>query len=225
MPLHGPAHDHPRVEIEHNRQIQPPLSSWDVGEVSHPLLIRCVGLRLPIPHIGRSHRASACDVTRNLESYSGNQTSLSHEPGGAVLAAGNVPVPQISPYARAAVRLVTRLKALSNPHQNRSISHRAVALSSSEPLIEPARGHAERLAHPSDRPDTTVMRHERVLHWGSFAKYASAFFKMSRSAVTFISSPSRRNNSASSGLIFPLPGNGLSGSWSNCRSQAFNTLR
>ena len=32
------------------------------------------------------------------------------------------------------------------------------------------------------------------------------FFKMSRSAVTFISSRFSRNNSASPGLILPLPG-------------------
>ena len=58
----------------------------------------------------------------------------------------------------------------------------------------------------------SVTCHEGVLHWGSFAKYASAFFRMSRSAVTFINSRFNRKISASSDFIFPLPGNGLSGS-------------
>src|SRR5580765_4972165 len=169
------ADHHPRVEIEHDRQIQPALSSWDVGEVSYPLLIRFAGFKMPIQYIGCDHRASTCIVTRSLESYSSDEAILAHEPSGAVLATGHVPVPQISPYAWAAVGLMTRLKALSDPHQDRSIGHRAIALRPSEPLIEPARGHPQCLAHPSERPDATVTCHEGVLHWGSFAKYASAF--------------------------------------------------
>src|ERR1700686_2459673 len=108
--------------------------------------------------------------------------------------------------------MVTCVEALADPYQQRPIGHRAVALGPIEPLIEPTSGHAECLAHPSHRPDAAVTYHEGVLHWDSFAKYASAFFNVSRSAVTFISSRFKRNSSACSGLIFPLPGKGLSGS-------------
>src|SRR6185437_367927 len=93
------------VQVEHDGKIDPALSGWDVGEVSHPLLIRAAGLKLPIQDIGCDYRALAQIVRRTLETWASDDPSLVHEPSDAVLATRYIPVPQIAPYAGAAVGL------------------------------------------------------------------------------------------------------------------------
>src|ERR1700686_4743430 len=52
------------------------------------------------------------------------------------------------------------------------------------PGIEPPPRDPERPAQPFRRPDPPVLRDEGELHVDSFAKYAAAFFRMSRSAFS-----------------------------------------
>src|SRR3970282_1875558 len=52
------------------------------------------------------------------------------------------------------------------------------------PGVVPAGVQAEHPAHASKAEFLLVVEHKRVLHPDSLAKYAAAFFKMSRSSVT-----------------------------------------
>ena len=81
--------------------------------------------------------------------------------------------PLVSPHTGTAIGVVTCFEALADPYQQRPNGHLAVTLGPIWPLIEPASGYTERLAHPSYRPDAAVTCDEGVLHWDSFAKYAS----------------------------------------------------
>ncbi len=65
-----------------------------------------------------------------------------------------------------------------------------------QPGIEVAVMHSH---HTADAPYPkliTIISYERIPYWGSLAKYAAAFFRISRSSSTRFSSAFRRANSA-----------------------------
>ena len=75
------------------------------------------------------------------------------------------------------------------------------------PGIEPASAHVEDAAY-GGQPKLLLMRlHDPVRHRTSVAKYAAAFFTMSRSSVTRASSRFRRVISVVRSLRAPDPGN------------------
>lgn len=88
-----------------------------------------------------------------------------------------------------------------------------------EPGIEAAPRDTERPAHPFDRSDSSVLRDKGELHLLSFAKWAAAFFRMSRSALSLCTSRRSRSISACSGFISPCPGNASCGSASYALTQ------
>src|SRR5262245_16455222 len=57
-----------------------------------------------------------------------------------------------------------------------------------QPGIEATPRDTERPAQPIRRPDSPMLRNEPELHVDSFAKYAAAFFRMSRSVFSLITS-------------------------------------
>src|SRR4029078_11560449 len=63
------------------------------------------------------------------------------------------------------------------------VSTAAGAARSCHPRIEATPRDTERLAHPQHWPYPSVLRDEAGLHVDSFAHYAAAFFRMSRSAL------------------------------------------
>ena len=50
--LHGPPDDAARVQVEHDRQIQPALPRPDEGDVGGPPLVWMVGLEVTLEHVG-----------------------------------------------------------------------------------------------------------------------------------------------------------------------------
>src|SRR5690606_3314469 len=77
-----------------------------------------------------------------------------------------------------------------------------------QPCVVPAAMHAEHTAHRGQPEFSCVFLHERVLHPDCLAKYAAAFFRMSRSSVTRRSSACNRLTSAlcSTGALADAPG-------------------
>src|SRR5881628_2821249 len=69
-----------------------------------------------------------------------------------------------------------------------------------QPAIEPTTTHVQHPAHPHDPKLSVMVTDEGILHRRSLAKYAAAFFKISRSSVTRASS---RFTRASSSAAFP----------------------
>src|SRR5579863_3706528 len=81
--------------------------------------------------------------------------------------------------------------------QKLAVLHRPAALRPVAPLVIAAARHAEHGAHPCHLEEPHMPANEGVLHGSSRAKYAAAFFRMSRSSVTFASSRLRRATSPS----------------------------
>src|SRR4051812_10081763 len=78
----------------------------------------------------------------------------------------------------------TASERLANLHDERFVAHLPARKRSSRPGVEAASRDAEDAAHASDAELVFVLLDEVKLHFWSSAKYASAFFRMSRSSVT-----------------------------------------
>src|SRR5437899_10506440 len=74
------------------------------------------------------------------------------------------------------------------------------------PVVEPAAGDAQHPAQHGNPELHVVVPDELVPHGSSFAKYAAAFCRMSRSSVTCLSSRFSRSSSfCSSRCLRPVP--------------------
>src|SRR5206468_6052828 len=83
----------------------------------------------------------------------------------------------------------------------------------------------EDAAEPADRERLSGLLHEPELHFRSSAKYAKAFFKMSRSWVTSRSLVSRSRMRCACGASRPRPGNASRGVVASCSFQRCSKLR
>lgn len=87
--------DHPaREQINHHRQIQPPLVGLDVGDVGHPDLVGRIHLELPVQGVGcGDSRLAAISPWATLVANLGQDACKAGQPGDPVL--GNL-LPQIA---------------------------------------------------------------------------------------------------------------------------------
>src|SRR5205823_14677256 len=108
---------------------------------------------------------------------------------------------QVVPHAPGAIGPVARKKASTDLRAEILVALDASAAWPCQPAIKPTSRDTERLAQPFRRPDPPVLRNETELHVDSFAKYAAAFFRMSRSAFSLATSRLRRAISDCSGFI------------------------
>src|SRR6267378_933368 len=107
----------------------------------------------------------------------------------------------VVPHTPGAVGSVARKEAGANLRAQLFIASAALAARSCQPGIEATPRDTERLAQPIRRPDPPVLRNETELHIDSFAKYAAAFFRMSRSAFSLATSRLSCAISSCSGFI------------------------
>jgi len=66
-------------------------------------------------------------------------------------------------------------------HGQPKVLERVLRVTAAEPGVETGTRDLQGRAHQTDREDLSVLEHELEPQLRSFAKYASAFFKMSRS--------------------------------------------
>src|SRR5271167_461986 len=102
----------------------------------------------------------------------------------------------VVPYATCSIGSVAREEARAHLRCQRFVTLRTRTARSCQPGIKATPRDPERPAQPSRRPNPPVLRDEADLHIDSFAKYAAAFFRMSRSALSFVTSRFSRAISA-----------------------------
>lgn len=104
--LRGPADYAAREQINHDRQIQPPLVGPDMGDVCHPDLVWRINLELPIQGVGRDHgRLATISPRTSLIADLGGDTRKASQPSDPVL--GNL-LPQVA-------QIVSQLAIAVNP--------------------------------------------------------------------------------------------------------------
>ena len=126
---------------------------------------------------------------------------LTAQSGNAVTAADDALLLQYPPRLVGAVCLARLQMQGSDRPQQFSVFYSVTALGPAQPVVKAAAGHAQGPAQPGNLELLAMPPNERVLHGSSRAKYAAAFFRMSRSSVTFSSSRFRRATSLSSDAV------------------------
>src|SRR3989441_3713010 len=112
-----------------------------------------------------------------------------------MLAAGNALLVQDTPGLEGAIGLAMFLVHAANIGQQALIGLDSRARRTLPPVVEPAAGDAQHSTQHGNPELRVVVPDELVPHGSSFAKYAAAFFRMSRSSVTCLSSRFRRSSS------------------------------
>src|SRR5437867_2976288 len=125
----------------------------------------------------------------------GFNPSLSSQSCHPVFAAGHALPVQGTPGLEGAIGLAMFPVHATNIGQQARIGLDSRARRTLPPLVEPAAGDAQDAAQHGNPELRVVLPDELVPHGSSFAKYAAAFFRMSRSSVTCLSSRFRRSSS------------------------------
>src|SRR3979490_752530 len=86
----------------------------------------------------------------------------------------------VVPHPPGAIGSIAGEEAGANLRAQLLIAPAALTARPCQPSIEPTPRDTERPAQPSRRPGPPVLRDEGELHVDSFAKYAAAFFTLSR---------------------------------------------
>src|SRR6202012_2952574 len=108
---------------------------------------------------------------------------------------------QVVPHPPGAIGSIAGEEAGASLRAQLFIAPAALTARPCQPGIEPTPRDTERLAQPSRGPDPPVLRNESELHLASLAKYAAAFFRMSLSAFSLITSRLSGAISSCSGFI------------------------
>src|SRR5690606_23499806 len=175
---------------------QPSLLGADVGDVRHPCAIGRSHVELLLQEVlGHQAGAPASIAWPALVTRLRAQTVLAHEPRHTVPATVLTQIPQIMGNLAITINMAAILPALTDEPHEPSILKRTSAVRRTAPGVVATGVNPEHRTHASYRENGDMIANEGVPHWDCFAKYAAAFFKMSRSSVTRRSSAFRRRTS------------------------------
>src|SRR6185436_10541038 len=205
---HGPTHHHATTEVNQHRQIQPTLGGPNVGYIATPRAICASNLlhaKSPLQQVIR-HHLTMFGVGRRwspAQSSARPQPRFTHQPSNPLPTATPATFPYFPMNARATIGGST---VLINGRNQRP-QHRIFPSSGTRyaPLsrIETGARYLQYPTHRSQRKLFAITANAGVPHDFSFAKYAAAFFKKSRSSVTRANS--RRNRRSSSSWLVTRP--------------------
>src|SRR5690606_32887907 len=205
-----------RVQVHHRRQVQPALVGADVGDVGDPDLVRRVRSEVAVQHIvDHADRATPMAGLAPVADLRAQPFGL-HQPLYAVAAAGLARFAQVQRDLAVAVHASTGQPGVLDQAQQPLILALAQAGRLPNPGVVAAPVHAEHPAHRDQSELADMRAHERVLRPYPLAKYAAAFFRMSRSSVTRRSSALRRRISAESVPAGAEPAAGLPAFFAFC---------
>ena len=167
----GGADDLAGVDVEHDRQIEPPFARAQLGDVSHPELVRRSGFEPPVHEVrsgrhGRTHRG------RTKEALLGTASDAlpTHDPGNAV-PSGRFAFPaKRPPDPRRPVGLATLSVHASDTHRQPFIVAIAERRLATEPGVVAAAGDLQDPTHAAYPEGLPVLLDEPKLHFWSSAK-------------------------------------------------------
>ena len=166
--MHRPANNPARVQVQHCRHVEPTLCRPDVGTVSHPFLIRRIGLEMAIQNVTRDRTALPA-VLRSTRRLGRARKACSR------MSRSMRCKPQLWPRASTLchtrpVGPVATQETLTHQRTQDFICLAALAPRPYQPRIKATARDTERLANQSHRPAHSVLRHEVELHIDSLAK-------------------------------------------------------
>src|SRR5574343_34235 len=170
--------------------------SDDVGDISHPHLVRRRYIKVLFQPIGGDHRRAPIAVSTTTIADLGAQPFLPHQTINAVLAAALTEVTQIVGDLAVAIDATAFQPGVLDQAEQTLIFLGTRRGRIGSPGVVAAGMNGHHMAQPANRIHRFVGLDECVPYRDSLAKCAAAFFRMSRSSVTRFSSALRRRISA-----------------------------
>jgi hypothetical protein len=180
------------MQVQHHRQAQPPFIRANVSNIGPPNLICLVLLELVLQLFRRYLRGPAHLVPWPFVASHRLDLSHPHEPGHPDLSTLNSCLPQITNDSGAAVDTHTLLIELFDLRCQGLVLHNPCRQGLQQPGLEATALNVQHPAHPAQSELCPVLLDKHVLHSDCLAKYAPAFFRMSRSSVVRLSSAINR---------------------------------
>src|ERR1044072_949833 len=210
--IHGPTHYHTASEIQQHRQVQPPLAGANIGNVSTPDAIRTT-------NFGHAEASLQYFVRYSITMFrigglltpapprAGAQPRCTHQASDALSTAAPATGAYLAMDAWCAVGFSTALINGANNGAQDLIFPCSRTAGSPFRRIEAGATNLQCSTHREHRKLLPVQADAGVLHGFSFAKYAAAFFRKSRSSVTRANSCRKRRSSCSRLVTRPCPRN------------------
>src|SRR3989454_7371236 len=223
---HGPADPPPRAQIQDHRQMHPPCAGGNGGQIAGPDAIELRGVVPGCQPVG-SGRCPMVMLGHDAEAPGalGHDPVLTPQASDPLAAADDAGCGQGPPgLDRSVARARLRVHSL-NSGQEVTIPLCPATLGSSSPRIVAAATDVQDGTHTQDAKFPAMLTDEAVLHGHSLAKYAAAFFKISRSSRSRSFSRRRRANSSWGAGCRPRPGNATVPCWSSSVAHLYKWLR
>ncbi len=215
---HRPADDLPGKQINHHSQVHPAFMRADKGEVARPGRVRLGHVELPIQQVGcRLARHSAMEARFATIAHLGTQPIGAHQPMHPMATATLAQIAQILGDLAMPIHTAAGQPVVLDQPQQAFVFLGALTVGRLQPRVVSSPVHPQHPAHRAHPEFFAVGLHEDVLCLYPLAKYAAAFFRMSRSSVTRRNSVFSRRTSAlwSTSARCTTPG------LPNVRSQAY----
>src|SRR5918911_1888558 len=186
---HGPTDYHTITQVNQYGQIQPTFHGSNVSYISTPNAIRIPDRRhaeAPLQKVTR-HRMSMFRVgclRSPTPLHARPQSRLLHQPHNALSSAVPATCTHLSMNPRTTVSLPAALIESGNQRPQNLVFTGSGTWHSSLGRIEAGSTNLQDSTHRGQRKLVSMQPDAGVLHDFSFAKYAAAFFKKSRSSVT-----------------------------------------
>ncbi len=150
--------------------------------------------------------------------------SLFHQTACAVPTYILAILPQLLGHPTRTITSTCARMDLSDPGNQKEISINDDPTPISHILVKPAPAYPHHLAQNGDREGPLLLLDKVESHFDRLAKKAVAFFNMSRSISSRLTSLRSRCSSSFSGVMHPLPGKACMPSFSICPFQRLKTL-
>ena len=216
LPGHALAHreaNHLTAEqVDDDREIDPSFLCPEIGDVASPDMIRRLDAKLALQQVWRDRKAMRT-IGRRLELAPATRlkTVGLHQLAHTLLACPNAARQKFTPDTRPAIGALHLIENRLHVNQESHIADPATGLKGADVpglarsiLAIAAGANVQRPTLRRYRPDFSMSLDKGVSHRDSLAKYAAAFFRMSRSIRVLASSAFRRAISICSALTaFP----------------------
>src|SRR5450432_2991337 len=183
MILHRPAHDPAAVEVQDGGQIEPALIGLDISNICEPDQVRRGGGEVAVEQVrgDREVMAAVCGPRPAWPRHNGPDTVMAHQSLDATAARSTALSPQLGMDARAAIASVGFAMDPLDVVDELTIGGGSPALRARTPGIITGWRDTEHVAQGRYRVIGTAIFDEAESHFGTPAKIAIDFFKMSRS--------------------------------------------
>ena len=154
----------------------------DVRDVRDPGAVGSIHIELALQSIRCDDRWHADSVSRRLIATDRSDSVSSHDASHSLSADLFPRFTKVQEYAGAAVDSAAGHVRLTDQLEQPLVFDRTIRKRLVDPGIEATPSDLQDPAHPPDREPIPLRMNEGVLYSDSLAKYAAAFFRMSRSS-------------------------------------------